>query len=251
MLRFYLLIFFNLHLCFKYLKHLKHILKNEEKYDDVYRYNYCRNIIHVINQKGKINVEGYGLENLPKDPGYVLYSNHQGRYDAIGILETHEAPIRVVIKKNRGKAILISQFLDCMHAKKIDIANPKSMIKSFKEVEEEIKNGNNYLIFPEGIYYKNKNTLLDFHTGCMRFLHNVKCPIIPVAIYDTYKVFNVNSLKKVYCEVHYLKPIEYNEYASLTKTQIAELIKSRIKQKLEERTIYYQNLKKEKKRKRK
>ena len=73
----------------------------------------------------------------------------------------------------------------------------------------------------------------------MRFLKDVKCPIVPIAIYDTYKVFNVNSLKKVTCEVHYLDPIYYDEYKELSKPEIAALIKSKIQAKLEERTLFY------------
>lgn len=248
MIRFYLLIILNLHLCLKFLKGLNKILKNPENYTDEMRYQYCREIVHTINKKGKINVEGFGTGNLPQNTGYVLYSNHQGRYDAIGVLETHEAPCRVVIKKNRGKAPLIRQFLDVLQAKKLEVGNLKGTLQLFKEVEQEIMEGKKYLIFPEGIYHKNKNTLQEFHTGCMRFLHNAKCPIVPVAIYDTYKVFNVNSLKKVHCEVHYLSPIYYEEYENLSKNEIAELIKSRIQEKINERNLYYKELKNNKKR---
>lgn len=239
MIRFYLLIVFNLHLCVRFLVKLKKIIKNIDQYDDVFRYNFCRNLIKLINKKGRITVLSYGQENLPKDDGYVMYSNHQGKYDALGIISTHERPCRVVIKKNRGKAILMRQFLEVLGAKKLEVGNLKGSIQLFREVQQELLEGKNYLIFPEGIFYDNKNTLLEFHTGCMRFLKDVKCPIVPIAIYDTYKVFNVNSLKKVTCEVHYLDPIYYDEYKELSKPEIAALIKSKIQAKLEERTLFY------------
>ncbi len=243
MIRFFLVIALNLHLCIKYLLGLKKIIKNLDNYDDEFRYNYCRNILHIINKKGRITVNAYGTENLPSQNGYVMYANHQGKYDAIGILASHEKPCRVVIKKNRGKALAIRQFLEVLGAKKIVVGDFKGTLQKFKEVEQELLEGKNYLIFPEGIFYDNKNSLLEFHTGCMRFLKNAKCPIIPVAIYDTYKVFNVNSIKKVSCEVHYLNPIYYEEYQELSKQEIASLIKQRIQAKLDERNRYYGVLK--------
>ena len=68
----------------------------------------------------------------------------------------------------------------------------------------------------------------------MHFLHKVKCPVVPVCLYDTYKVYNVNSLKKVKCSVHYLDPIYYDEYKELGLKQISELVKERIRIKIEE-----------------
>lgn len=243
MIRFVLVIMLNLHLSISYLCKLKKMIKHLDNYDDEFRYNYCRSIIQKINKKARITVNSFGAENIPQENGYVMYSNHQGKYDALAILTAHEKPCRVVIKKNRGKAILMRQFLEVLGAKKISMDNLKDTVKKFNEVEQELMEKKNYLIFPEGIFYDNKNSLLEFHTGCMRFLKNVKCPIVPVTIYDTYKVFNVNSVKKVSCEVHFLTPIYYEEYKDLSKQEIAELIKSRIQAKLDERNDYYNSLK--------
>ncbi|MDY2888214.1 MAG: 1-acyl-sn-glycerol-3-phosphate acyltransferase, partial [Candidatus Caccosoma sp.] len=104
----------------------------------------------------------------------------------------------------------------------------------FNDVANDIKNGKNYLIFPEGYYKDNKNTLQDFHSGCLNVVYQSKCPIVPICLYDTYKVYNVNSLKKVSCEVHYLKPIYYDEYCNLRKHELIKLVKSRIQEKIDE-----------------
>lgn len=247
MIRFFLEIFFNLHICIKYYFGLKKIIKNKDKYTLEERYKYCKKILDDVNKKGRITVNVFGLENLPKENGYVMYSNHQGKYDAIGILATHDEPCSVVIKKHRGKAILIRQFLEVLGAKKLEVGNLKGTVKLFKEVEEEVKNGRNYLIFPEGIFYDNKNSLLEFHTGCMRFVKNVKCPVVPVLIYDTYKVFGVNSLKPVSCEVHYLEPLYYDEYKDLTKQELANEIKARIQKRQDERNQFFEDKNKMKK----
>ena len=35
---------------------------------------------------GNVNVHGYGLENLPKESGYIMYPNHQGLFDVMGLV---------------------------------------------------------------------------------------------------------------------------------------------------------------------
>ena len=125
-------------------------------------------------------------------------------------------------------------YLDLIKAKRLDKTNPHSMLKSINEVAEEVKNGFNFCIFPEGQYSDNKNNLQEFFTGGFRFLKNTKNPIIPICLYDTYKVYNINSYKKVKCEVHILKPITYEEYKDMHNKDIAELVKMKIQEKLNE-----------------
>ena len=45
---------------------------------------------------------------------------------------------------------------------------------------------------------------------------------------------NSNSLKPCVTQIHYLKPIEYDEYKDLNKTKLSELVKERIQEKLDE-----------------
>ena len=61
-----------------------------------------------------------------------------------------------------------------------------------------------------------------------------KAPIVPVALIDSYKVFNSFCLGPVTTQVHYLKPILYDEYGGLKTHEIADLVKVRIQEKLDE-----------------
>lgn len=56
---------------------------------------------------------------------------------------------------------------------------------------------------------------------------------MPVAIIDSYKPFGVNSLRRVKTQVHFLAPIFFEEYAQLNTREIAELVKSRISEKVD------------------
>ena len=59
-------------------------------------------------------------------------------------------------------------------------------------------------------------------------------PIVPTVLIDSYKALNGNSFKKVEVQIHYLEPITFEEYGSMRKCEIAELVKSRIQAKLDE-----------------
>jgi hypothetical protein len=96
------------------------------------------------------------------------------------------------------------------------------------------KLGRRYLLFPEGGYTDNKNRLLEFHPGSFKIPLKAKCPIIPIAIYDSYKPFTINSLRRVTTPVHYLEPILYKQYAKMSTWEIRDLVYERISNKIAE-----------------
>ena len=68
----------------------------------------------------------------------------------------------------------------------------------------------------------------EFRAGSFKCATKVKAPIVPVAIIDSYKPFGINSLRSVKTQVHFLKPISYEEYGEMTTQEISQLVKSRI-----------------------
>ena len=59
-----------------------------------------------------------------------------------------------------------------------------------------------------------------------------KCPIVPVALIDTYKAFDTGSAEPLTVQVHFLKPMHYEEYKDMKSKEIAELVKQRIQDKI-------------------
>lgn len=84
------------------------------------------------------------------------------------------------------------------------------------------------IIFPEGGYEDNKNEVQDFLPGAFKCSVRSRTPIIPVVLEDSYKVFGINSLRRIRTEVHFLKPLYYEEYEKLNTTEIARLVRERI-----------------------
>ena len=66
--------------------------KHAEKYTEEECYAYARLAIRRMMRAGHISTKRYGAENLPAEGGYMLFPNHQGKYDALGIMYAHEKP---------------------------------------------------------------------------------------------------------------------------------------------------------------
>lgn len=79
-----------------------------------------------------------------------------------------------------------------------------------------------------------KNDLIDFKAGCFKISLKSKTPIVPVVLIDSYKPYNSWETGEITTSVYYLELIFYDEYKDMNTQQIAELVKSKIANKIEE-----------------
>lgn len=201
---------------------------NTEKYSEEERYRVLSNIVKKVNRAGNVKIISDGEENLPKENGYVLFPNHQGLFDALVLLETNKQPITFVMKKEIENQWFIKKIIKLLQAQIIDRDDIRQSMGVINTMTKEVKEGRNYVIFAEGTRSRKGNELLDFKGGSFKIAVNAKCPIIPVAIMDSYKVFDSKSIKKATVRMAYLKPIYPEEYNKMKTTEIACIVKERI-----------------------
>lgn len=53
---------------------------------------------------------------------------------------------------------------------------------------------------------------------------------MPVALIDSYKAFDTGSIDELTVQVHFLKPLYYEEYKDMKTTEIAAEVKQRIEE---------------------
>lgn len=203
---------------------------NTEKYSEEERYRVLSNIVKKVNRAGNVKIISDGEENLPKENGYVLFPNHQGLFDALVLLETNKQPITFVMKKEIENQWFIKKIIKLLQAQIIDRDDIRQSMGVINTMTKEVKEGRNYVIFAEGTRSRKGNELLDFKGGSFKSAVNAKCPIIPVAIMDSYKVFDSKSIKKATVRMTYLKPIYPEEYNKMKTTEIACIVKERIEE---------------------
>jgi 1-acyl-sn-glycerol-3-phosphate acyltransferase len=235
MLKIFFVIFMNLFRAPYLIPKMRKYADHPDKYSEIVRYSLVQHIIYLMNKSGKITTKAEGLENLPEEGGYMMYPNHQGKYDVLGIIYTHRRPCSFVIDKNKSHTILVREVVDLVQGKRLEKNNPRQGIRIINEVAEDVKNGKRYVLFPEGGYkFNNKNKVCEFKAGSFKIALKAKVPIIPIALVDSYKVFNSFHFGPITTYVYYLKPITYEEYKDMRTQEIAALVKERIEEMLRE-----------------
>ena len=208
--------------------------KNPEQYPEKEMYDHIQYILQLAIQGGNVSVEVHGQENIPEENGFLLTSNHQGMFDVLAIVANCNAPMGGVYKielDNKGKGIpLIKEIIRCTKSFGMDRSDVRQSLTVIQNVTEELKKGRNYLIFPEGTRSKNGNVMGEFHGGSFRCALKAKATILPIAVIDCHRILDEKGSKPLSCQVHFLKPIPYEEYKDLKTPDLAELVKSRIQE---------------------
>lgn len=212
---------------------LVHMSKSD-KYTWKEKYDFLRQITVATNRAGRVTIDVHGEENLPEKDGYILYPNHQGMFDALAIMESDPHPFSIVMKKEVKDIFFLKQVFAMVGAIPIDREDVRQSMQVILQVAKEVSEGRNFIIFAEGTRSRNGNELLPFKGGSFKSAMRAKAPIVPVALIDSYVPFDRNTIRKTTVQVHFLKPICYEEYKNMKSTEIAEEVRSRIEKTIKE-----------------
>lgn len=197
------------------------------------RYALAQRIARWIMRHGNITPVISGTENLPAKSGYLIAPNHQGLFDPVIICYSHDHYLTAVVKIELTKTFFVRDLIDLLEALPMDRKDLRQSMKVIRQVTENLKNGITTLIFPEGTRSKQGNVMGEFKGGSFKSAVNAKADIVPVCLIDCYQVFDRNSIRHVSPQIHYLKPISYEEYQDLSTAEIAELVQARIQEKMD------------------
>lgn len=213
--------------------HASHV----DKYTEEEHYKMIRYITYRANKGGNVIIDVHGQENIPKENGFMFFPNHQGMYDVLAIIDACPKPFSVVAKKEVANVPFLKQVFACMKAYMLDREDVRQAMEVIINVTKEVKKGRNYLIFAEGTRSKKGNQIQDFKGGSFKSATKARCPIVPVALIDSFKPFDTNSITPVTVQVHFLEPLLYEEYKDMKTNEIAETVKERIQNKINENIV--------------
>ena len=207
---------------------LCHYAKNTEKYPEMTKWQHIQYILKMAVTSGNINFECYGVENLPKEDGFLMYGNHQGLFDIVAIGASCPKPLGAVLKKELKGIPFVEQVRLCTNSFCMDREDVRQSMAVINNVIKEVKAGRNYLIFPEGTRSRKGNEMLEFHSGSFKCATKTKCPVVPVAFINSFKVLDEKGCKPVTVQIHYLEPISSEEYEGMNTTELANLVRGKI-----------------------
>jgi len=217
---------------FKLCKYAKHT----DNYSYEKKYKHIRYILKHVCKSGNIDLQITGLDNIPKEDGFLLCGNHQGLFDIVAVVDSYERPLAAVLKKELNDIPFLKQIVKCTHSYPMDREDVRQSMKVIQAVTQELKDGRTILIFPEGTRSKNRNELQEFHGGSFKCATKAKAPIVPFAVIDSYKVLDYDGCAPLTVQLHYLEPIYYEEYKDMKTNDIAVMVKERIEKVIKEKS---------------
>lgn len=206
----------------------------KKEYDFEKAYAFISHVAQRACAAGRVHLVAEGIENLPKEKGFLLTPNHQGLFDALVFLSTCPSPFTVVIKKEASHIILLKQVVEALRAHPIDRSDIRQSMQVIKASSNDLKEGRSVLIFPEGTRSKEGNKIGEFKGGSFKAATMTQAPIVPCVLIDSFKPFDENSIKPVTVRVAYLPPLYYEEYKNMKTTEIAEEVQKRVSDKMTE-----------------
>lgn len=207
--------------------------KNPNKYTKEKHLELFQKIVKCANKGGKVKLEAHGLENIPNEDGFMFFPNHQGLYDVLAIVGTSNKYFGTVAKKEVGNIFFLKQIFACSGSYLIDREDIRQSMKVISNVSRDVKAGKNFLIFAEGTRSRNGNNTLEFKGGSFKSATKAKAPIVPIALIDSFKAFDTSSTEDVTVRIFYLEPLLYDEYREMSTIEIAEEVRNRIQETIE------------------
>ena len=207
-----------------------HMAKHSEEYSQEERWAYLQKVTRHANRVGRVTIESYQTENIPKEESFIFFPNHQGLYDVLALIESCPRFFSVVNKKEVSRIPLLKQVFGIMGAYEIDREDIRQSLSVINRMAEDVRNGKNFLIFAEGTRSRQGNHPGTFKGGSFKSAYKAKCPIVPVALINAFIPFDKNTVEKVTVKVIYLEPIPYETYRTMKTVEVAAEVKRRIEE---------------------
>ncbi len=215
---------------------LRRYAKNPGAYPEAERYRHIQHIMQLAIRAGNVDLQVYGRENIPEAGGFLMYGNHQGLFDVVALAASCDMPLSAVFKKELANIPFLKEIIACTQSLSMDREDVRQSLTVIQEVTKAVSGGRNFLIFPEGTRSKNGNVMGPFHGGSFRSAIKARCPVVPLAFIDCYKVLDRKGSKPVTVQLHFLKPIPHEEYQGMKAAELASLVQSRIEETIREYT---------------
>ena len=220
-----------------YFFRMKRWAKHLDRYPREERFRKIRKIVGNISHALQVDITVFGAENLPMDRNFYMVSNHMSAFDPIPFMMNYPKPLTFVGKKEIMKAPFLPVAMTVVEGVYLDRDNLRQSLKVMLQVEDDLRKGEkSWMIFPEGTRRRDKQLPLgDFHHGTFRPAMKAKVPIVPAAIYGSFRVLKQKPQFKRYpVYISFLKPIRPEDYEGLTTAEMAEKT-----QKIVQREITY------------
>ena len=182
-------------------------------------------------------VEVRGSENIPKDGGVLFVSNHRSYFDILTGFGYTKKPLGFVAKYEMIHVPLLKQWMELVNCLFLNRQDIKQGLKTIIKGIDQVKSGVSVWICPEGGRNMNLDVtnVKEFKEGSLKIAEKGKVPVVPVAIYGTYEIWeeHLPYMRKSKVIIEYGKPIVIDELPDAEKKKLGAYTRSKIVEMLE------------------
>lgn len=162
----------------------------------------------------------FGLENLPKEGGFVLCANHIAARDPLFIASALPKTrlMNFLAKKELFASATLSKILTALGA--IPVNRGNADLAAMRSVFKTVKDGFGLMIFPQGTRSRD-NSRMPFLTGASMIALRAGVPVIPAYISGPYRLF-----RRV--DLHFGKAIDFSDFSARLDAGVMEAATQRI-----------------------
>ncbi len=173
-------------------------------------YGLCHYILYTV-QKAFFRGEIVGLENLPKDGGFLLASNHASHLDPpfVGAVLPHQ--LAFFARKSLWKPGIPAWWLDSVGA--IPVERDSADLAAIKRVISTLRGGRPIVLFPEGTRSLD-GELQPAKPGVGMIVCKTRVPVVPCRIFNSHVAFGRSGGLRPGTPIHivYGKPLSPEDY---------------------------------------
>jgi len=160
-----------------------------------------------------VRVHVKGLDRIP--PGTVIFAaNHTSSADAPAVVWSIPRRIAILLKRSLFEWPIAGQAFHLAHFIPVDRFNRDSAIVSMEKATEALREGQSFLIYPEGTRSPD-GRLQEFKKGTAVMAIKAGVPIVPVACSGAHRIMEKRKLniKPGDILVEFLEPIDSSTYS--------------------------------------
>lgn len=170
-----------------------------------------------------------GRENIPQGRAVVFCSNHESNVDPPVLFRALHRRLHILYKAELRKLPVLGRVLEAGGFVAVQRENRDAAFASIEHAAQSIRDGNSFLIFPEGTRSKT-DELLPFKKGGFVMALDAQAPIVPVAIMGGRTAMRKGSaiVRPVHVTVRIGQPVETSGRTADDRDVVIDEVKGRI-----------------------
>jgi 1-acyl-sn-glycerol-3-phosphate acyltransferase len=166
-----------------------------------------------------------GKERIPAE-ACLFMANHTSSADAPAVVGAIPRRIAILLKKSLFAYPIVGQAFTLAHFIPVERSNHESAIASLEKATEAMKEGQSFLIYPEGTR-SNDGRLGEFKRGAVVMAIKAGVPIVPMVCAGAQKVMEKRSfvIRPGVITVEFLEPIDASAYSFEQREELNARVK--------------------------